>query len=108
MKAVAVFKNDRSEKNANKSQHAISLLRILESHLHDDVPSVAAAIDDFFQQAVKIVEENDLFRIVFALEKIAEAVELELVGIAFDALELRIHFASGAGVNPCSQLFHHR
>jgi hypothetical protein len=79
---------------------ANSRLRILQRDLKDDVPGVAAAIDDFFQQTVKIAEKNDLFRLVFALEKIAEAIELELVRVAFDALQFRIHFPSGAGVNP--------
>jgi len=63
MKTVAVLKNDRTEKNAKKSEHRIALLRIFERHLQDDVSSVATAINDFFQQTVKIVEENDLFRV---------------------------------------------
>src|SRR5260370_2848992 len=108
MKTVAVLKNDRTEKNAKKSEHANRLLRIFERHLQDDVSSVAAAINDFLQQTVKIVEENDLFRVGFALKKIAEAIELELVRVAFDALQFRIHFPGAASVNPFSYLFHHR
>src|SRR5437762_9702289 len=102
MKTVAVLKNDRTEKNAKKSEHANRLLRIFQRHLKDDVPSVAAAINDLFQQTVKIVKKNDLFRFVFALKQIAKAIELEVVRVAFDALQFRIHFPGGASVNPFS------
>ena len=46
------------------------------------------------------MQKNDLLRGVIALEKITKPLQFELVGIAFDALELGVHLARGAGADP--------
>src|ERR1051326_1241509 len=69
---------------------------MLQDHLEDDVAGIAAAVDDFFQKLVNIAKENDVLRVVSPVIKIAEQIELELIGIAFNSLEARIHFP-GAG-----------
>ena len=76
---------------------ANSRLRILQRDLKDDVPGVAAAIDDFFQQSVKIAEKNDLFRLVFALEKIAEAIRAQACPRRLRCLAVSYSFPA-----PCS------
>src|SRR5205814_152441 len=47
------------------------------------------------------------WRGVIACEKITKPLHFELVGIAFDALELGVHLARGAGVDPWAQLLYH-
>ena len=108
MKAVAVFENDSGQNDQNQREHAISLLRIFERHLQNDVPRVAATVDHFFQETVKIVQKNDLLRGVIAFEKITKALQFELVGIAFYGLQFGVHLARGASVDPVAQLFYHR
>ena len=49
-----------------------------------------------------------LLRVVIALVKIAQQLELQIVRVAFDRLESRIHLARGFDVGPFAQLFHHR
>ena len=44
---------------------------------------------------------------MIAFEKITKPLQFELVGLAFDALELGVHLARGAGVDPRAQLFYH-
>src|SRR5947199_7631720 len=86
---------------------AISWLRILQRHLQDDISSVAAPIDHFLQESIKVVQKNNLFRVVTASEKIPQPIQFELVGVAFNTLELAIHLPRGAGVDPFAQLFYH-
>jgi len=108
VKAVAVFENDSGQNDQNEREHAVRLLRVFQRHLYDDIPRVAAAIDHFFQEPVKVVQKNNLLRGVIACEKITKPLHFELVGIALDALELGVHLARGAGVDARAQLFYHR
>src|SRR3954466_11414712 len=81
---------------------------MLQDHLQNDVPGVAAAVDDLFQKLVEIAQENDLLRVVIAVIQIVEQLELQFVGVAFDGLEPRIHFAGARDVRSLAQFLHHR
>ena len=49
-----------------------------------------------------------LLRVVIAVIKIAQEIELQIVRVAFDRLQSRIHLARGLDVGSFAQLFHHR
>src|ERR1043165_9922476 len=68
---------------------------VLQDHLQNDVAGVAAAVDNFFQELVEIAQENDLLRVVLAVVKIVEQLQLELVRIAFDGLQARVQTIEG-------------
>src|SRR5205814_477413 len=105
--ASAVCENDSGQNDQNGREHAVGLLRVFQRHLYDDVPRVAAAIDHFFQEPVKVVQKNNLLRGVIAFEKITKPLQFEVVCIAFDALEFGVHLARRAGVYPGAKLFYH-
>ena len=66
--------------------------------MQNDVARVATAIDYFLEQIVKIPQNNDVLGRVIPVVKIAQQFELELVGVTFDGLQPRIHFAGSPNV----------
>src|SRR5207247_5175827 len=113
VKAVAVFKDDRRENDDEKEQHVdlgprSRRLGVLQNNLENHVAGIAATIDHFFEQVVKIAQKDDVLGVVIALVKIAQQLELEVVGFALDVLQFRVHLARGANVHSLAQLFHHR
>src|SRR5688572_14938177 len=82
-------------------------LGVLQHHFEDDVARVAAAVDYLFEQAVDAAQKDDLLRIVIATIKVAEEIELQLVGISFYRLEAGILFPRGGCVGAFTQFFHH-
>src|SRR5437762_1008689 len=85
----------------------ISLLRILERDLKDDVSRVPATVDHFLNQFEQIALKNYLLGFVIALVKIAQQIELELVSLPLYRLEFRIHLARCRSVGALAQLFYH-
>src|SRR5947208_9381910 len=83
-------------------------LRVFENDLHDDVAGVSTTVDHFFEQFVKIPQENDVLGRIIAMIKIAQQFQLKLVRIALDRLQTRVHFAGGVNVGSFAQLPHHR
>ena len=71
---------------------------VLEHDLQDDVAGVATTIDHFFQEIVKVAQENHVLGVVVAVVKIAQQIELEFVRVAFDGLKVVIHIAHGRNV----------
>ncbi len=57
MKAVDVFKNQRHHDNGQDERHGAS--GILQDDMGDDVADVAAAVNDLFQQFVKVFQNDD-------------------------------------------------
>src|SRR5437899_11094794 len=82
-------------------------LRIFQHDLQDDVAGVTAAIDHLLQQIVEVAEENHVLGVVVAVVKIAQQIELEFVGIAYDGLKVVIDIAQGRNVGPLAQLRYH-
>src|SRR2546423_11394583 len=80
---------------------------MLQDHLQDDVAGIAAAVDDFFQKVVEIAQENDVLGVVVAVIEIVEQLQLQLVGVAFDGLQMRVHLASARDVGAFAEFFHH-
>src|SRR5438045_9050967 len=80
---------------------------MLQDYLQDDVAGVAAAVDDFFQKLIEIAQENDLLGLVVAVLKIVEQLELEVVRVAFDGLETRVHLPGAGDVRALAQFLHH-
>src|SRR2546421_1053342 len=81
---------------------------VLQDHLQNDVAGVAAAVDDFFQELVEVPQENDLLRVILAVVKIVEQFQLQLVRIAFDGLQSRVHLAGARDVGAFPQFLYHR
>src|SRR6478609_4519929 len=81
---------------------------MLQDHLQNDVAGVAAAVDDFFQKLVEVAQENDLLRVVVAVIEIVEEFELQFVRVAFDGLEIGVHFAGPGDVGSLPKFLHHR
>jgi hypothetical protein len=80
---------------------------MLQDDLQNHVAGVAAAVDDFFQKIVEIAQEDDLFCVVIAVVKIVEQLQLQFVGVAFDGLEMRVHFPGARDVGSFAQFFYH-
>src|SRR3954463_3451545 len=78
---------------------------MLQDHLQDDVAGIAAAVDDFLQKVVKIAQENDVLGVVIAVIKIAKQLQLQLVGVAFDGLQTRVHFSGARDVGAFAKFF---
>jgi hypothetical protein len=78
---------------------------MLQDHLQDDVSGVAAAVDDFLEKVVEIAQENDLLRVVVAVVKIVKQFELELVRVALDGLEVRVHLPGAGDVGAFASSF---
>src|SRR6202023_1408483 len=83
-------------------------LSVFQDDLKDDVAGVAATVDHLLEQFVKVAQKDDVFGVVIALVKIAQKLELEIIGFAFDVLQFRVHLARGPDVHSFAQLFHHR
>ena len=58
----------------------------------DDIPGIAAAVDDFLEQVVKVAQGEYFDRLVPTRIQLAEEVERVLVSLAFDLLDLAVHF----------------
>src|SRR5581483_9366163 len=95
VKAVAVLEDNCRQDDPKEDKHGGTgnRLRVLQGNLQNDVSSVATTIDHFFEEVVEVTEENEVFGVVFAVIKIAQKLELELVGLAFNRLETGVHFA---------------
>src|SRR3712207_6753936 len=60
---------------------------VLQHDLEDDVARITAAIDHLLEQLVDVAQEDDLLGVVIPVIQVAQEVELQLVSVAFDALE---------------------
>jgi len=56
----------------------------------DDIAGVPAAVDDFFQKLIKVLQRDDLQCVVFAAEQILVQRHHVVVGFAFEELEFII------------------
>ena len=67
MKAVDVLEHQR---HRDDRQHERSWPSgILQDDVGDDIAGVAAAVDDLFEQFVKVLQHDDLERLVLAAEQ---------------------------------------
>src|SRR3954463_5543656 len=80
---------------------------VFQHDLQDDVSRVAAAVDHLFEQLIDVAQKEDVLRVVIAVVKIAQEIELELVGVAFDRLETIVLLARARRVDAIAEIFHH-
>src|ERR1043166_3455161 len=80
-------------------------LGVLQHNLENDVPGVATTVDPFFEQLLWIAQKDDVFRIVIAVAKVTQKLQLELICCTFESPLPRIHLARGADIHPFAQLF---
>ena len=66
MKAIDVLEDQRHEYDRDSERHGAS--GIFQNNLGNDIAGVAAAVNHFFEQFIKIFENDDLEGIVFAAE----------------------------------------
>src|SRR5688500_6865676 len=85
----------------------IFLLRGLEDDVVNDVARVAAAIDDLFEQLVKVLHEDRLERLIFAAVKLLVEIEDQLVGLALDVLQLVVLLLHFLELMAVAKLLHH-
>src|SRR5206468_11589168 len=107
VKAIAVFKDDRSENDGKKRKHSRNRLRIFQRHFEDDISRIPAAVDYLFHQLEQIAEKDDLLRFVLALIKIAQQVEFKFIGVALARLKLSIHLTRRRRIGDPAQLPDH-
>ena len=79
----------------------------MSTDLKNDVPRVAAAIDHLLEQLVKIAQKDHVFGFVVGVIKIGQQLELQIVRLAFDGLQLVVHFPGGVDVGAFAQLLDH-
>lgn len=70
------------------------------------VARVAAAIDDFFEQLVEILQNNDLNRLMLSVEKLFVQLDYVLVRFAFDELQFVVQLFDLLKIHSVSQSLH--
>ena len=63
---------------------------MFEHYLEHDIPHIAAAIENLFQNLVEVLINDDVDDTMIAIIKLPETFEHKLVAFAFDKLELII------------------
>src|SRR4051812_36855580 len=63
---------------------------VLEDNVGNYITGVAAAVENLLQQLVEILESDRRDRLVLPAVQLAQFLEHELVGLAFNALQLPI------------------
>ena len=88
VEAVDILEDQRHPQNGQDDRHGGS--GMLQRDVGDDIAGVPAAVDDLFQQLVKVLQRNDLHWLMFAAEQLLVERRHVVVSLAFEKLELVI------------------
>src|ERR1041384_7705387 len=79
---------------------------IFQGDLSNDIAGIAAAVDNFFEQFVEVLQDDDLECLVFAPKQISVKHHHVLVGFAFEKLQLVVQLFDLLQVHAVAERLH--